>query len=119
MTAQPDFHPSHVQHRECPVCGHDVAAVPLGDLAPALMDAARSWVEFLTTVTDHPGGRDALRIRPEAEVWSAVEYACHVRDGLALAGRNIEVAALVSVPELPAWDHESAVTDDHYSEQEP
>jgi hypothetical protein len=115
----PDFDFTRVQHRACPVCEDDPKAVPDADLGPAVMEAARRWSAFLSTVADHPGGPDALRVRPLADVWSAIEYGCHVRDGLALACRNIEVATLVHVPDLRAWDHEAAVCDDHYSEQEP
>jgi hypothetical protein len=83
------------------------------------MEAARRWSEFLNTVADHPGGYDALRARSDPRVWSAIEYACHVRDGLALAGRNVEVATLVHVPDLGAWDREAAAEEGHYAEQDP
>lgn len=110
---------TQVQREPCPVCGHDVASVPPSDLAPALIEAARRWTEFIAAVLDHPDGVRDLRVRPSDDVWSAVEYACHVRDVLSVFARRVETTLLTTDPEYGWWDHEAAVDDDHYAEQDP
>jgi hypothetical protein len=114
-----DFDFTRVQHEPCPFCDHDVSGYPAADLASALVEAARRWSEFLTTVVDHPGGGDGLRRRPQPDVWSAIEYGCHVRDGLSWTARQIELTTLVEGPTYLSWDHTSAVEADHYREQHP
>ena len=70
-------------------------------------------------MADHPGGRDGLRERPVIEVWSAIEYACHVRDMLSLLARRVELTLLAARPDYGWWDHEAAVVAEYYAEQEP
>ncbi|MFV2039092.1 MAG: DinB family protein [Acidimicrobiales bacterium] len=113
------FDYGRVQHEPCPVCGHDTSAVPAGDLAALAVDTGRNWFLFLTTVCDHPGGRADLRVRQSAGVWSALEYGCHVRDVLALFTRRVEVTLLTDRPSYDWWDHDGAVTSNHYAEQDP
>ena len=67
------FDYSRVQHEPCQICGRDASIVLSADLGPVLTEAARQWAEFLTTVVDHPDGRDGLRQRPVTEVWSAID----------------------------------------------
>lgn len=114
-----DFDFTRVQHEPCPFCGHDVSRYPAGDLASALVEAGRRWSEFLTTVVDHPGGGDGLCRRPQPDVWSAIEYGCHVRDWLSWAARQIELTVLADGPAYRAWDPAAAVEVDHYREQHP
>lgn len=105
--------------RTCSSCGHDVERIPRPDLGPAMLDGARRWREFIEAVLDYPGGDDDLTVRPAAATWSAVEYACHVRDVLALTGRRVELATLADRPVLDPWDAEAAVHADHYVVQDP
>jgi hypothetical protein len=53
------------------------------------------------------GGRydnDKLRVRPAPETWSAIEYAAHTRDVLALHVFGVEHALTVDEPVLPPID---------------
>lgn len=108
-----------VQAVPCVYCGQDVASVPPADLPAALVEAGRRWRAFGDAVMDYPGGVDALRARPQPDVWAAVEYACYVRDVLSLFARYVELALLADRPQLEPWDHEAAVSDDHYREHHP
>ncbi len=121
MTGQrgEDFDYSRVQHEACPACGHDTSAVPTQDLAALVVDAGSKWSEFLTTVSDHPGGRADLCVHPSEGVWSALEYGCHVRDVLALFARRVELTLLTDRPRYEWWDHDAAVRSDRYAEQDP
>lgn len=103
-------------------CGFDGDAVPVGDLAVALVDSARRWSEFLDAVTDYPGGVDDLCVRPDrddAVSWSAIEYACHVRDVVSVFTRRTELTLLSHNPAHQRWDGDQAARDDHYRAQHP
>lgn len=113
------FDDTQVERTACPACGHDASAIPEADLAAALVEIGRRWREFLGAVTDYPGGVDALGTRPAAEIWSALEYACHVRDMLSLSSRRVELTLLTHRPEHTAWDHEQAAIDEYYLAQDP
>lgn len=114
-----DFDYTRVQHEPCPICAHDTSSIPAPDLAPALAEVARQWRDFVSAVLDYPGGADDLTVRPRDDVWSAVEYACHVRDVLSLFARRVELTLLADRPELTWWDHEAAVEDEYYAQQDP
>ena len=53
-------------------------------------------------------GRE-LRVRPEPEVWSAIEYAAHSRDVTALHAFGVEQALTTNEPAFPAIDGEQLI----------
>ena len=61
----------------------------------------------------------ALRRRPAPEVWSALEYACHVRDVLLVQRDRIYVALVEDTPSFPPMYREERVTFARYNEQDP
>lgn len=119
MHISADMHGRWAASPRCQGCAHDASTIPWVDLPSALADAARQWRDFIATVLDHPGGLDDLGVRPGPGRWSAAEYACHVRDVLALAARRIEVTMLAAQPVLEAWDADAAAVDGHYHAQDP
>ena len=68
----------------CPICGFDADTLSVNDAIVALRSFPRRW----RAATARPDGEpDAiLRRRPAPDVWSALEYAAHVRDIFALHG---------------------------------
>ena len=100
-----------VQHQRCDECGLDAAAVEPSALAAAVRDEAERWARVLDGVD--------VRRRPAPEVWSPLEYACHVRDVFAVFAGRVEQMLREDEPELGWWDHEAAVTDERYNEQAP
>jgi hypothetical protein len=92
-----------VDHEQCAECGFDGADVD----DPALLEALRAlgpkWSALLVWAGDE------LRTRPEPAVWSAIEYAAHSRDILALHAFGIEQALTVDEPAFPAIDAEALV----------
>lgn len=103
----------------CASCARDVHRVPAADLGVALVTVGRAWDEFLRRTLARPGGGDALRSTPQPDVWSAIEYACHVRDLLAMTARRLELTIMSSMPALPRWDPLVAAREGHYREQDP
>ena len=105
---------TRTQFEACPDCGADASAIADDDLGRALVREAAAWHRTLA-VADPV----RLRVRPEPEVWSALEYACHVRDLLPVMEERIRRMRVQDDPSLGWWDHEAAVVEDRYNEQEP
>jgi hypothetical protein len=59
---------------QCEVCGFDWEAITAEEVPDRLRAASEGLAEVL-----RPGG-NSLSQRPHPDVWSAVEYGCHVRD---------------------------------------
>ena len=73
----------------CDECGFDYGGISVGEVAGILRSLCARYVEVLDGESD----RD-LRARPAPDIWSAVEYTCHVRDVL-LIQRDRVILALV------------------------
>ena len=81
-----------VLDRPCPDCGFDAASMPLGQ-AHALLDAAASRIlQELSAPT--------ARSRPRPTTWSALEYACHVRDTCDIFRARITLIVETGQPHL-------------------
>lgn len=102
---------------ECPECRFDTATAT--DVAGEIEALGRKFAAPLTRYLPGEDGPALLRIRPEPEVWSPLEYACHVRDVLRLFDERTQ--AMVAEPGVTfsTWDHDAAVTDDAYNDQDP
>lgn len=60
-----------------------------------------------------------LRARPAVDVWSPLEYACHVRDVLVVQRGRLDLIQDELNPDLPPMGREERVMRDRYNEQEP
>ncbi len=114
MTETRDW--SLVQHQACPECGFDAGALAVDELAPAVRDEGRRWALLVDGLL--ATGAD-LRRRPDQATWSALEYACHVRDVLAVFTDRVVRTLTEDDPDLGWWDHEAAVDDERYDAQDP
>lgn len=57
--------------------------------------------------------------RPSDDVWSALEYGCHVRDVFALYDERLQMMLEDDDPLYPNWDQDAAAVERRYSEQDP
>lgn len=101
----------------CGQCGFeydalDLAATP--ELAKELAGRYRSWL-----VDEAQTNIDSWRRRPDADTWSALEYACHVRDCFALYDWRIRKVLDEERPVLPPMRRDEVVTEKAYNQQEP
>ena len=62
---------------------------------------------------------DELHTRPEPEVWSALEYACHVRDVLEVQRHRIEQAQAENMPAFAPMGRDERVVSLSYATQDP
>ena len=60
-----------------------------------------------------------LRMRPDPQTWSALEYACHTRDSFALYEHRIDVVLAEDRPSLPRMRRDEVVVERDYNSQNP
>lgn len=102
-----------VLERPCPECGFVATAVGVEDVAPIVRGNAATWVTLLAG--------DDVAVRPRPEVWSPLEYACHVRDVFRLFDTRLHLM-LDAGPEgatFANWDQDATAVADRYGEQDP
>ena len=60
-----------------------------------------------------------LRDRPRPDVWSPLEYACHVRDVFRLFDERLHRMLDEDDPQFANWDQDETAVADRYGEQDP
>lgn len=98
----------------CSECGYRYTSTARHDIAPTLENVARSYVERLAAVSG-----DVLRAHPLPQTWSALEYACHVRDVLAVQRERVRLALLEDEPTLTPMGRDELVHERQYNAQQP
>ena len=100
-----------VLERPCPECGYLAADVDAHDLPALVRAAAAPWADVLS-------GPDASA-RPAPQVWSPLEYGCHVRDVLRIFTVRNQLIRTEANPVFPNWDQDATALDERYWEQDP
>jgi hypothetical protein len=95
----------------CPECGLDASQVPYDDIPGRIRSNAASWVDVLQ--------RPDAAARPAPDVWSPLEYACHVRDVFVLFDQRLERMLTEDDPLFDNWDQDQTAIEDKYGEQDP
>jgi DNA segregation ATPase FtsK/SpoIIIE, S-DNA-T family len=101
---------------KCHFVYEDLAAA---EAPGALRHFAREIRERLGTLLDEPGGVERLRTRPEAETWSALEYAGHVRDVLLTQHGRLYQALVEDVPAFSPMHRDERVLLGGYNTEDP
>ncbi|WP_329495173.1 DinB family protein [Kitasatospora herbaricolor] len=102
-----------VLERSCPDCGLDTPSVVREEVAGLVRANAASWLAVLDAE------EDGLRRRPRPDVWSALEYACHVRDVFRLFHVRLNLMLDQDGPLFPNWDQDETALAERYGEQDP
>jgi DinB superfamily len=100
-----------VLERRCPECGFDAQAFPREALGQMIRDNAARWIR--------PLRHAQVRTRPSDDVWSALEYGCHVRDVLRLYDSRLQMMLEHDDPTYPNWDQDATAIEQRYEEQDP
>jgi hypothetical protein len=101
-----------VLSERCPECGFDTSEPLQSELAVLATTVADRWVAAIGEVDD-------LTARPDPMVWSPLEYACHVRDVLALARYRCGLMRDEDDPVFANWDQDVTAVEDDYASQDP
>jgi hypothetical protein len=102
-----------VLERACPECGFDGTAVAATDVARMTRDTAAAWAAVLARP------RDEVTARPADDRWSALEYACHVRDVFRIFDGRLDRMLAEDGPDFANWDQDETAVADRYHEQDP
>lgn len=97
--------------RPCPQCGFDASAVPAPEVAGRILALTAPWSAVLA--------RQDVRRRPEAGVWSPLEYGCHVRDVCRVFDTRVELMLAEDDPHFENWDQDATAVQERYAHQDP
>lgn len=97
----------------CMGCGFEYEAVTVEEVGPAIVAGAAALGAAVA------GGGSAARARPSPLVWSALEYACHVRDVLLVQRERVLLGLRAESPTLVPMGRDERVEHDGYGEQDP
>ncbi len=112
MTIEPDTKDwTWVLDKPCPECGFDATSVSFDAIPAMTLDNAAQWRGVLqrTDVAD----------RPRPDVWSPLEYACHVRDVFRLFNTRLGLMLNEDAPRFANWDQDETAISERYGEQDP
>jgi hypothetical protein len=99
-----------VLQRECPDCGLVAATVAVADVPAIVRANAERWVAVLA-------GPD-VAVRPRPDVWSPLEYACHVRDVFTLFDERLHLMLDADGARFANWDQDTTAVAERYGEQD-
>jgi hypothetical protein len=97
----------------CPDCGFTYS-VGRAEITPWLRADADAFVDKLARFDDA-----SVRIRPAPDVWSPLEYACHVRDVLRVQRERVQLAQREIEPHFVPMGRDERVVADRYNDQDP
>jgi hypothetical protein len=103
----------------CEECGFDYDGVPDAEVADKLRSFGRRYRAPLSRGLPGESLDTLVRTRPEPDVWSALEYACHTRDVFEVQRGRIDRALAEDVPTFVPMGRDQRVVDLRYNEQDP
>ncbi|AUH69689.1 MULTISPECIES: DinB family protein [Gordonia] len=112
MTFEPDGKDwTWVTRQRCPACGFDPATVRREDVADRIAASITGWNTVLA--------RADVRVRPDDHTWSALEYACHVRDVGSVMTERLDEMLRTQPVCFDDWDQDAAAVEADYGSQSP
>jgi hypothetical protein len=100
-----------VLDRVCDECGYDARAVTRAAVPSMIRANAADWLQVLATAD--------VRRRPAPQVWSPLEYGCHVRDVFRIFDERLQLMLEEPDPLFANWDQDATAIADRYAEQDP
>lgn len=96
----------------CSECGFEYDSIATDEIGRALRSNAQALLDALSSAGD-------VRSRPEAEVWSPLEYACHVRDVMQIQIGRVARGLAEDTPAFDPMQRDQRPTRFRYNEQDP
>lgn len=100
-----------VLERRCPECGFEAGALARDQIGARCRTVAEAFAGYL--------GDDDVRERPAPDVWSTLEYGCHVRDVFRVMDGRLALMLDHDGAEFENWDQDATAIDDRYDAQDP
>ena len=101
-----------VLDRRCEECGFDAGSCDPSDVGRLVTRNARDWEQLAEIGAIRPG-------RPDDGTWSALEYACHVRDVFQRFDERIALMLTLDDPLFANWDQDATAIAEAYESQDP
>ena len=113
MAIEPDTKDwTWVLERPCDECGFDTRTFARETTGDILRHLTLVWSRTLHTTPD-------AAARPRDDVWSPLEYGCHVRDVIRLYDQRLQLMLTEDDPEYANWDQDATAIADDYGAQDP
>jgi hypothetical protein len=100
-----------VLSRPCMQCGFDPSTVTPSTVPGSVENMLPRWRAVLR--------RPDVAERPDGNTWSALEYACHVRDVFSLFDRRLNLMLTVDDARFENWDQDQTALDSDYAHADP
>ena len=100
-----------MSHVYCPECGFQADAVEGAQIPDLVRGYADRWALVLT--------RPDVAVRPDPQVWSPLEYACHVRDVFRIFDERLRLMLATDDPDFANWDQDATAVEQRYDLQDP
>ena len=104
---------------DCRECGFSDESVTVADAVVALQKFGRRYRAPLTRFLPGENGDALLRQRPQPGVWSALEYAAHVRDVFGWYDERVRRSLVEDRPQFDGPDPDDVAEAERYNEQDP
>jgi DinB superfamily len=103
----------------CEVCGFVYEDVVAGEIPERMASFGPRYRTRLVSSTDPPVACAGLRNRVDIDVWTALEYACHVRDIFEVQHQRLALALAEDCPTIVPMGREERVVTGRYNQQDP
>ncbi|APX00623.1 DinB family protein [Arthrobacter sp. QXT-31] len=100
-----------VLSRACTQCSFDASTVTPSTVPGSVESMLPRWRAVLR--------RPDAAERPDGNTWSALEYACHVRDVFSLFDRRLNLMLTVDDARFENWDQDQTALDSDYAHADP
>lgn len=100
-----------VLQQPCPECGLAPGQLDVGVIPQLIRDNTMAWMGVLA--------RPDVAARPRPDVWSPLEYGCHVRDVHRLFDQRLALMLAEDDPQFTNWDQDETAVADDYASQDP
>jgi hypothetical protein len=103
----------------CDECGYDYGEVTPDEAVAAIRELGRKYEAPLTRGLKGEALDDLLRAHPIEDTWSALEYACHMRDVLSVQRERVTTALVEDDYAPKPMDRDGRVERERYNDQDP
>lgn len=103
----------------CDQCGFVYSDHDRSSVAAEIADLGPNFSSILRSDSPNAPGLDRLSSRPSADVWSPLEYGCHVRDVLIAQRERLFLALVETTPRFAPIYRNDRVLLARYAEESP
>ena len=100
-----------VLEKPCEDCGFEASLFDVLKTGDAIRDQGFRWSDVLQ--------RGDATVRSKSDMWSPLEYGCHVRDVFRKFDERVKLMVNENDPQFENWDQDKTAIEDNYGGQNP